>query len=137
MDGKNLVSLIRDRRGNAMVEMALILPILLLLVFGITEFGRAWLQVNLMHTATREGARLAVVTGPDVAAVTARVDAILDAANIEATSIEVLPFDPDADPLERKTTVRVTSDFVVIPGKVLDMFEPVISLSAQTTMRQE
>lgn len=55
-------SLIRNRRGNAVVEFAYILPLLLLLVVGITEFGRAWLTFNLMHTATREGARLAAVS---------------------------------------------------------------------------
>jgi hypothetical protein len=40
--------------------------ILLLVVFGITEFGRAFLTLNILNTAAREGARLAVVTAPDV-----------------------------------------------------------------------
>lgn len=50
-----------DERGQAMVETALVLPMLVLLVVGMLEFGRAinyWLDVN--HLAS-EGARLASV----------------------------------------------------------------------------
>lgn len=47
----------KGQRGAAAVELALILPILVLLVFGIVEFGRAYhTQVTLTHAA-REGAR--------------------------------------------------------------------------------
>jgi Flp pilus assembly protein TadG len=114
--------------------MALLLPLLLLLIFGITEFGRAWMTVNIMYTAAREGARLAVVTGPDVPAVEARVREVLDAARVTETGITVSG--PDAD-LARRVTVTVNSEFRVIPGKILDMFEPVIPLTASTTMRHE
>jgi Flp pilus assembly protein TadG len=45
------------QRGAAMVEMAIVLPLLLLLVFGIIEFGRLYnAQVTLTHAA-REGIR--------------------------------------------------------------------------------
>lgn len=47
----------RRERGAAMVEMAIVLPLLLLLVFGIIEFGRLYnAQVTLTHAA-REGIR--------------------------------------------------------------------------------
>jgi len=129
------MALIRNRRGNAVVEMALMMPILLLLVFGITEFGRAWMTVNVMYTAAREGARLAVVTNPDVDAVRTRVNEVLGAAHITSTSVTVTG--PDAADLARKVTVTVTADFTVIPGKVLNMFEAVLPLTASTTMRHE
>jgi Flp pilus assembly protein TadG len=130
-----VVFLRRDCRGNAVIEFALILPLLLLIVFGITEFGRAWMTVNVMATATREGARLAVVTGPDVPAVEQRVTNILDAANITPTSITVEGPDP-LDP-ERKVTVTVQSDFAVIPGQILGSFTGTIPLQASTSMRHE
>lgn len=129
-----LVSKLRESRGHAVVEMALVLPILLLLVFGITEFGRAWMTVNVLQTASREGARLAVVTGPDVDAVTARATAVCNAAAIDPTSVDVVG--PDDD-LERKVTVTVTADFTVVTGKVLNMFQGTFPLSAQTSMRHE
>lgn len=44
-------------RGAVMAEMALLLPILLLLLFGLLEFGRMYnARITLTH-ATREGAR--------------------------------------------------------------------------------
>ena len=49
-------------RGAAMVEFAFVLPILVLLVFGIIEFGRAYnAQVSLTHAA-REGVREYAIT---------------------------------------------------------------------------
>jgi Flp pilus assembly protein TadG len=124
-----------DRRGNAVIEFALILPLLLAVVFGITEFGRAWMTVNTLATATREGARLAVVTGPDVDRVTARVGEILDAAAITPTSITLTG--PDPADVERRVTVTVTTDFQVFPGRILGTFQGTIPLQGSTTMRHE
>jgi Flp pilus assembly protein TadG len=70
-----MISFIRQKRGQSVVELALVLPLLLLVLFGITEFGRAWMTQNVLTSAAREGARLAVVTAPDVGLVTARVTA--------------------------------------------------------------
>lgn len=42
-----------------MVEFAIVLPIILLMVFGIVDFGRALYTVNNLTAAVREGARLA------------------------------------------------------------------------------
>lgn len=49
-------------KGAAMVEFAIVLPVLLLLVFGIIEFGRAYnTQLTLTHAA-REGVRAYAIT---------------------------------------------------------------------------
>jgi Flp pilus assembly protein TadG len=50
-----------DERGQALVEFALILPIILLLVVGMLEFARAWNLHQTMTDAAREGARRAVL----------------------------------------------------------------------------
>ena len=66
---KRLVTwLRRNEAGQAMVEMALVLPILLILIGGIVDFG--WLFYNQLSltNAAREGARYAVIhyhTSPD------------------------------------------------------------------------
>jgi len=52
-------SSIMSERGNAMVEFAIILPLLLIVVFGIIDFGRALYTANNLTAAVREGARLA------------------------------------------------------------------------------
>jgi len=51
------------RRGQAMVEFALVVPFFLLLVFGIIEGGRFVFYYELLNHATREGARYAIVHG--------------------------------------------------------------------------
>ena len=50
-----------DSRGQALLEFALILPILLMLVLGIIEFGRIWNINQMVSDTTREGARRAVL----------------------------------------------------------------------------
>lgn len=49
-------------KGQTLVEMAILLPLLLLLVMGIFEFGRAMYIKNTLTHAARAGARAAVVT---------------------------------------------------------------------------
>jgi Flp pilus assembly protein TadG len=53
----------RGRRdeGQALVEFALIMPVFLLLVMGVVEFGRAWNSYQVVTDAAREGARMAVM----------------------------------------------------------------------------
>jgi Flp pilus assembly protein TadG len=63
----------RRENGQALIEAALTVPILLLIAIGIFEFGRAYQTWQILTNAAREGARLAVVPSPDAAAVEARV----------------------------------------------------------------
>ena len=49
----------RKRRGAAVIEFAVLLPLLLLILFGIIEFGFIWLQSHYIANAAREGARIA------------------------------------------------------------------------------
>jgi Flp pilus assembly protein TadG len=51
-----------NKKGQAMVEMAFVIFILVILVFAITEFGRAMYTKNTLTNAARAGARAAVVT---------------------------------------------------------------------------
>jgi len=46
-----------SQNGQSLLEFAIVLPILLLIAFGITEFGRAYYQYNTLSKAIRNGAR--------------------------------------------------------------------------------
>jgi Flp pilus assembly protein TadG len=135
-----LVSYIRKNRGQSVIEFALVLPLLLVLLFGITEFGRAWMTVNILTSAAREGCRLAVVTAPDVGAVTTRVTTVCNSAGVvpkTVTCVGPLSNDPD-----RKVTVTVQADFQIIPGTILEYFggsglSGTIPLRATSVMRHE
>ena len=52
-------------RGAAAIEFALILPILVMLVFGIFEFGRVYNAKLTLSNAAREAARSYVINGND------------------------------------------------------------------------
>ena len=60
------IGLCASDRGASAVEFALIFPLLVLLTFGILEFGFILYQMNMMEKATQLGAR-AAVTGDPVA----------------------------------------------------------------------
>jgi Flp pilus assembly protein TadG len=51
------------RRGAALVEVALVLPIFIMVTLGIIEFGRAMMVSQLVTNAAREGAREAIIEG--------------------------------------------------------------------------
>jgi Flp pilus assembly protein TadG len=55
--GSDRKRLIRGEGGAVAVEFAIILPILVLLVFGIIDFGHAWYIKQIVTNASREGAR--------------------------------------------------------------------------------
>ncbi len=57
-----------DVRGQTLVELALVLPLLVLLIAGIFDFGRAIYGYNTVLNSSREAARLAIVhqTASDV-----------------------------------------------------------------------
>ena len=80
----------RNDRGAAAVELALILPILILLLFGIFEFGRAYNTQISLSGAAREGARVMAITNDSGAATDATIDAaptVLD----PPPSVEIIP----------------------------------------------
>ena len=68
---------LRDTRGAALLEMALTLPLMLLVAIGIVEFGRAYQTWQVLTNAAREGARIAVLPGIDDATVTSRVQSYM------------------------------------------------------------
>jgi Flp pilus assembly protein TadG len=74
----------RDDRGVALMEMALTLPLLLLISVGILEFGRAFQTWQIVTNAAREGARVAVLPGISDSMVTARVNEYIQAGVLDA-----------------------------------------------------
>lgn len=68
-----LLKRIREPRGAAIVEVALTLPLLLLVSVGIFEFGRAYQTWQVLTNAAREGARIAVLPGSTDSSVRTRV----------------------------------------------------------------
>jgi Flp pilus assembly protein TadG len=93
-----MTSQIRKRQeGQAMVEFVIVAPILLLLVFGIVQFGILFNNYVALTDAVRNGARQAAVSrqAPDPVAVT--VNRVTRAAgHLKTSDLEVTvdPYDP-------------------------------------------
>ena len=49
--------IVDQQRGQSVLEFAMVLPLTLLIVFGVIEFGRAYYQYNTLTKAIRDGAR--------------------------------------------------------------------------------
>ena len=76
----------RSESGAELIEFALTFPLLLLVVFGIVDFGLLFQKYEVVTNAAREGARIAVL--PDyqasaLASAQARVEQYLSAANLK------------------------------------------------------
>jgi Flp pilus assembly pilin Flp len=62
--GAMIRNLLRDERGSNSVELAFVIPALILLTFGIVDFGRAVFDWNAVEKATQIGARETVIRDP-------------------------------------------------------------------------
>jgi Flp pilus assembly protein TadG len=82
--------------GQALVELALALPLLLLILVGIFEFARAYSIKQSIVNAAREGARTAVVqTTANQAAINTVINTYLASNNITADSVRIEVTAPD------------------------------------------
>jgi Flp pilus assembly protein TadG len=53
----------RRERGQGLVEFAVVLPVFMVLLLGVVDFGRVVWTTNILQAATREAARFAIVHG--------------------------------------------------------------------------
>jgi Flp pilus assembly protein TadG len=74
-----------DDTGSELIELAIVLPILLLVVAAIVDFGFLFQRFEVVTNAAREGARVAVLPGYGVPDVRARVQNYLTAGGLTAT----------------------------------------------------
>jgi Flp pilus assembly protein TadG len=95
-------------RGQSVVEMALLLPVLLLVVVGLIEFGRAFLFYTMISNAAREGARYGMVhAGLDAA----HIQAIREAAWSRVVLV------PTSTVSVNVTYDQLSPEGTIVPGK--------------------
>jgi len=81
---------LRGRAGQAMAEMAIVLPILVLLVMGIIEFGLAFRTHQIVTNSAREGARVAVVPSSTTDDTRTAVESRLNNSGLNAAEAEII-----------------------------------------------
>lgn len=138
-----------DRRGAALVEAALVLPIFFIAIIGIVEFGRGMMVSQLVTNASREAARRSVLDGSTNTIVETYIqDKLSGSLGVAAADVTVgitITPDPansttgnnlvDAQPYDLVTVdVAVPYDKVsFFTGRYLNGK----TLKAETTMRHE
>lgn len=125
-----------NQKGQALVELAIILPLLVLLVFGVFEFGRVMYIKNTLNFAAREGARRASVSDPlNPATVESSVSASLPASLRTGLVVTITP----PAPRHGRDAVRVVVQlpFTTIVPLLITQLVPITTLSAEASMRYE
>jgi Flp pilus assembly protein TadG len=146
---KQLIHRHHKRRGAAIVEMALVLPIFFMVVLGIVEFGRAMMVSQMVTNAAREATRLAIIDGSTNTSVTTWVEEFLgDSINVEASdvtvTITVVAAPGNDDPLNQVANAQARDLVTVIVSVPFDEVSYVPgsylngkNLSARSSMRHE
>ena len=129
----------RERQqGASLVEFAVVMPLFLLLLFGVIESGYLFAQLNETRNAAREGARIAVVDYGDSSAIVGetcnRATLTAGGATIAISTTGDVT-DPISDPTA-SVTVEVNKSYDSITG-FLDPFFQGNSLDSSVTMRVE
>lgn len=122
------------RRAAVAVEMAVVTPLLLTMLFGIIEFGWLFTVRSTMVNAAREGARLGALPGSTETEIEDRTRELLDSLNIDGhCSVTVTPA-TDADPTVT-VTVSAPRSSISLLGNFFGMTSGTVEGSA--SMRAE
>lgn len=100
-------------RGQALVEFALIAPVLVLLLVAAIDIGRGVFAYNSVTNAAREGVRLAIVNQEPTRIIQRAVaqSALAAAPNV---TVEFRRSDPNDDPTANPICVTMTTDCIAI-----------------------
>ena len=129
-----------NQRGAAAVEFALLLPVLIMVLFGIIEFGVALSRQQVLATASREGARLGIrqsvprPTAADIQALARRVFTQAGATGVTPMIAVTGAGGPSGTDLI--VTVSAPYQFYVM-ANVIPALRGTVTLRSRTVMRHE
>jgi len=119
----------REReRGQSLVEFAIILPVFLLILFAILDFGRAVYAYHVVANAAREGARFGQISPEDTAGIIAKAENA--AVGLDVTDLDITVTWPTTDTVR----VDVGYTFRLITPLVSDVVGSGLSLDGTSTM---
>lgn len=127
--------ILKNKRGQTLVELALILPLLLLILMGIFEFGRVFNAYLITSHAAREGARVAVVGSDDLQIISRIKDSIF---YLDPTKMTV-NISPSKSNRSRgsSVTVNLQYDIDIIVPIIENIIPNPLTLESKTVMRVE
>ena len=138
----------KSRNGQSLLEFALVLPLLLIVTFGIVEFGILMYDKAVITNASREGARLGIVARDrsDLAAIQSEIQSTVSdyaasylitfGSGVGALEIPAPVFSGSTFGSTVTVTARYTYEFLVLPRLVASVTGPVV-FEATTVMKLE
>ncbi len=123
----------RNDKGQSMVEMAIILPVLLLILFAIFEFGRILGAYMLIHDLARDGVRYGVVGMSDQSI----KDHIMEHDSFLNINSDDINITPSIRSLGSALTVGIDYEIEIITPIISSIVPNPINLRAEYVMRVE
>ena len=129
-----------NQRGAAAVEFALLLPVLIMVLFGIIEFGVALSRQQVLATASREGARLGIrqsVPRPTAADIQALARRVFTQAGVTGVT-PMIAVTGAGGPSGTDLTVTVSAPYqFYVMANVIPALRGTVTLRSRTVMRHE
>lgn len=101
----------RDRNGTAATELAVALPVLVILAFGTIEICGMLFMGQSLKIASYEGARVGVVPKAEATNVVFQCESILDSRGITGYDVQLTPGDPGSLDEGQDFRVTITADY--------------------------
>lgn len=125
----------RRQSGQSVVELALVLPMVLLVLMGMVDFSRMLSVYLILQHSAREGARLGI-TGAADSAIVSRVDTM--APTLPASSLTVTITPTQSSRVSGSDiTVQVAYPYSLMTPIVAAVVGKTVNLSFATTFRME
>jgi len=127
------------RRGNAVLEAALVIPILLYLAFGTVELGYFFYVKNNVQGAAREGVRAGIPPGATNTDVTSAISSQMTAAGLQSSGYTVTTTPSNVSGLAPGTTVtvQVQCTWGTVGLRPLQLISASKLVKGQSVMRKE
>ena len=126
---------IKNEKGQSLVEFALIIPIVILILMGILEFGVMLNSYLTIANSSREAARLGSVGANDIE-ICARILELSPNLETSNISVDITPLDINRKHGE-SVTVNITYQYNIINPLIGAIVNNVVPLNVHTTMRVE
>ena len=123
------------RRGLALVEAAIVFPLLLMMLLGLLEYGWIFLQAQKVNNAARHGARIGALADSTDAEVTSAIAGWMSRAGISDYTVSPDPLGVEGYASGETLTVTVVANNIRIIG--VPLLPAPDSLRASVSMAKE
>ncbi|MDP4162007.1 MAG: TadE/TadG family type IV pilus assembly protein [Bacillota bacterium] len=125
----------RDQRGQSMVETALLLPVLLLLLAGIIDFGRLMYSYATLHMAAQETVRLGAL-GKNDSEINSFAHQYVQLESASSMKVDISPPDTARHPGDY-VTVKLHYPFKLYTPLISALMPAPFEIETESTIRVE